>query len=122
MQRRPDASAHGGLWEFPGGKLEPGESPQAAGIRELAEELGVDILPDDLIPVSFASGETTGSEPRRPLIILLHACRTWQGTPQPHAASALRWCDWHSLATLDMPPLDYPLAEALGRFFRFQAS
>ncbi|VWX51229.1 hypothetical protein NOVOSPHI9U_40022 [Novosphingobium sp. 9U] len=80
MQRRPGESAHGGLWEFPGGKLEAGESPQIAGVRELAEELGVIVSPGDLVPISFAVGETAGSGAgaKRPLTILLHACRTWQ--------------------------------------------
>jgi 8-oxo-dGTP diphosphatase len=115
MQQRLPGGAHGGLWEFPGGKLEPGESPEHAAARELAEELGVAIAPADLLPVGFASGSTEGSSPTRPLVILLFACRRWARSPMPRAAAQLAWCDLGQLPDLAMPPLDYPLAEALRR-------
>lgn len=115
MQQRLPGGAHGGLWEFPGGKLEPGESPEQAAARELAEELGVAILPEDLVPVVFASGRTEGAGPSRPLVILLLMCRCWSGSPAPHAAAQIAWCDLDQLPSLAMPPLDYPLAKALHR-------
>jgi 8-oxo-dGTP diphosphatase len=114
MQQRPAASTHGGLWEFPGGKLEPGEVPEVAIIREIGEELDVIITPDDIRPAGFAS-DSTGL---RAVVILLFVCRSWTGTPQPHAAERLAWYDPGALASLPMPPLDYPLAEALRRLLQ----
>ncbi|WP_255406171.1 NUDIX domain-containing protein [Novosphingobium sp. CF614] len=121
MQQRDFSAVHGGLWEFPGGKLDPGEAPEFAAARELAEELGLHIDPRALDPVGFASGHTApasegGTEPRRPLVILLYACRAWQGTPHPHEAEAIAWCAPDTIGQLAMPPLDYPLAEALCRY------
>lgn len=114
MQQRLADAAHGGLWEFPGGKLEPCESPEQAAARELAEELGIAIDPADCEPVSFASGFTQAGT--RPLVILLFACRIWTGTPIPQAAAQIAWCEPDRLAQLAMPPLDYPLSRALKRF------
>ncbi|MCJ2179632.1 (deoxy)nucleoside triphosphate pyrophosphohydrolase [Novosphingobium sp. 2580] len=121
MQQRRFAAVHGGLWEFPGGKVEPGETPENAAIRELHEELGVRIDPSALCAVGFASGLTVPSQKsvqqaKRPLVILLYACRTWQGVPRAHDAEALAWHRPDAIASLDMPPLDYPLAEALMRY------
>jgi len=114
MQQRLADAAHGGLWEFPGGKLEPGESPEHAAVRELEEELGVTLDPADCEPVSFAPGVTQAG--MRPLVILLFACRRWAGTPIPQAAAQIAWCEPGRLAELAMPPLDYPLGRALERF------
>ncbi|HWU03248.1 MAG TPA: (deoxy)nucleoside triphosphate pyrophosphohydrolase [Novosphingobium sp.] len=108
MQRRPRERQHGGLWEFPGGKVEPGETPHAAARREMAEELGVELVLEDLEPVSFAA-LADGA----PLTILLFACRRWQGEPQPIDAEAIAWTPAQDIAGLSMPPLDYPLARAL---------
>lgn len=116
VQQRLSGGQHADLWEFPGGKLEVGESPQAAAIRELHEELAIVVDGDDLQAVTFASG-STGSPPK-PLTILLFACERWEGIPKPLAAAALAWCEPEDLATWPMPPLDYPLAEALAAMRR----
>lgn len=112
IQKRPADRAHGGLWEFPGGKREAGESSRAALIRELDEELAIEVEPEDLIPCGFAV------EPRgeRELILLLFACRRWQGDPQPLTASALLWVHPSSLAEFPMPPADVPLAAGLAHY------
>lgn len=120
MQQRDFTGVHGGLWEFPGGKVEPGESPEAALVRELEEELGVTIAPGDLEAVSFASGRTAsvgggGKGPSRPLVILLYMCTHWQGEPRAVEAADVAWVAPGAIAGLRMPPLDYPLAEALER-------
>jgi 8-oxo-dGTP diphosphatase len=103
QQRR--GGMHAGLWEFPGGKLEPGETPAVALVRELAEELAIDVETACLAPAAFAS-EPLGA---RQLLLLLHVCRKWKGMPQPIAAAALRWVRPIELHALDMPPADRPL-------------
>ncbi len=112
IQKRPADRALGGLWEFPGGKREAGESSRAALIRELHEELGITVARDDLIPCGFAV------EPRDPreLILMLFICRRWQGHPQPLIASELRWVRPETLADHAMPPADVPLAAGLVRY------
>jgi 8-oxo-dGTP diphosphatase len=112
MQRRRERAVHGGLWEFPGGKVEAGESPESALLREIDEELELAIDAEALTPLAFASGETADG---RPLVILLYTCARWSGDPVPHDAEELGWFAPSALAALDMPPLDYPLAEALRR-------
>ena len=105
VQQRPAGRAMAGLWEFPGGKMEPGETPEAALIRELSEELGIDVEAACLAPATFASGRLGD----RHLLLLLYVCRKWRGVPTPLAASALRWAQPLSLHGLAMPPADRPL-------------
>ncbi|RZK03755.1 MAG: (deoxy)nucleoside triphosphate pyrophosphohydrolase [Novosphingobium sp.] len=113
LQRRRRGSEHGGLWEFPGGKVEPGESPQGAAVREIEEELGLRLEAARLEPVSFASDIDVPEPPRRSYVILLYTCRLWDGVPECRDGEAIAWFRGEEIAELPMPPLDYPLAEAL---------
>ena len=109
VQLRPAGKQLAGLWEFPGGKIEMGESPEAALVRELREELGIEVAVEALSPVTFASEALAG----RHLVLMLYAVRTWQGDPQALEASALRWVTMDEMAALPMPPADVPLVAAL---------
>jgi 8-oxo-dGTP diphosphatase len=111
LQRRPDGKELAGLWEFPGGKIEPGERPEAALVRELDEELGIAVDPADLIPIAFASADLG----RRHLLLLLYTVAAWRGEPEALEASEVRWVAPDAMAALAMPPADRPLVEALVR-------
>lgn len=105
VQQRPEGAAMSGLWEFPGGKLESGETPEAALIRELAEELAIEVDQSCLAPACFAS-EPLGE---RHLLLLVYVVRKWHGVPVARHATALRWLRPVELYALDMPPADRPL-------------
>lgn len=107
MQQRRKGSEHGGLWEFPGGKVEPGESLAESLCREISEELGIALDAETLEPLSFAS------DPVLPYVILLYTCREWTGQPQCLEGQAIKWFAIEEIAALPMPPLDVPLARAL---------
>ncbi len=113
LHRRRFEGVHGGLWEFPGGKVQGGESPETALVREIEEELGVRIEGSHLQPLSFSSGPRDPSLPNQRLVILLYTCRHWRGEVQCLAGHELAWFAPGDLAGLDMPPLDYPLAADL---------
>lgn len=105
VQQRPAGKPMAGLWEFPGGKVEVGELPEAALIRELREELGIGVEKSCLAPACFAS-EPLGE---RHMILLVYICRKWKGIPQALEAPAIKWVRPVELHNLEMPPADKPL-------------
>lgn len=111
VAQRPPGKQLAGLWEFPGGKVEPGETPEGALVRELAEELGIEAVEGNLIPAGFASEPRDG----RHLVLLLYTLRRWAGVPESLDASAIRWVPVGELRELAMPPADVALIGALER-------
>ena len=109
LAQRPEGKSMAGLWEFPGGKVEAGETPEAALIRELHEELGIDTWASCLAPLSFASH----AYPDFHLLMPLFACRRWQGQPAAREGQTLRWVRPQALKDYPMPPADLPLIPIL---------
>ncbi len=113
LHRRALGAVHGGLWEFPGGKLSDRETAESALRRELHEELDIVVEEKDLEPAAFASGLTEGESAPRALVILLYTCTKWVGEPRCVEGAGIGWFDPARIASLAMPPLDYPLARQL---------
>jgi 8-oxo-dGTP diphosphatase len=111
LQQRAPGRAMAGLWEFPGGKVEENERPDAALIRELKEELGISVTEAALQPACFASAAIGDTH----MTLLLYLCRDWHGEPAPLDASALKWLRPAEMAPAEMPPADQPLIEMLAR-------
>jgi 8-oxo-dGTP diphosphatase len=109
IAQRPQGKALAGLWEFPGGKVEAGETPEACLIRELDEELGITTWRSCLAPLSFASHSYEDFHLLMPLFI----CRRWEGTVQRREHAALKWVRPKQLRDYPMPPADEPLIPAL---------
>ncbi len=109
VAERPPGKSMAGLWEFPGGKVGPGESPEAALVRELREELGIEVCDTCLAPFTFASH---GYETFH-LLMPLYLCRRWEGSITPREGQRVRWMRAARLSELPMPPADIPLIPML---------
>lgn len=109
LAQRPEGKSMAGLWEFPGGKVEPGETPEAALIRELQEELGINTWSSCLATLTFASHSYENFH----LMMPLFACRKWEGIVSPREGQALKWVRAADLKSYPMPPADIPLIPIL---------
>jgi 8-oxo-dGTP diphosphatase len=109
LAQRPAGKPLAGLWEFPGGKVNPGETPEVALIRELAEELGIDVAASCLAPFTFASY----TYPDFHLLMPLYVCRKWSGIPMAREGQQLKWVRPARLGDYPMPPADAPLVAML---------
>ncbi len=109
VAKRPEGKSMAGLWEFPGGKVGEGETPEEALVRELAEELAIEACETCLYPLSFASHAYEDFH----LLMPLYALRQWEGIPRPQEGQDIRWVFPNGLAALAMPPADAPLVQAL---------
>lgn len=109
IAQRPEGKQLAGLWEFPGGKVEPGERPEETLIRELAEELDIRVKEPCLAPLTFASHRY----PDFHLLMPLYVCRRWEGTPRALEHQALKWVEPGRLREYPMPPADEPLIPML---------
>ncbi len=116
MHRRPPQKHHGGLWEFPGGKVENDEFPIVALARELSEEIGISVKPGDFAPLAFASSEANGDENH--IVILLYTLQNWEGQNwegdlRSLEGGAVKWFAFDELSELAMPPLDITLVRKI---------
>jgi len=109
LAQRPAGKSMAGLWEFPGGKVDAGETPEAALIRELAEELGIDVTASCLAPLTFASHTYRDFH----LLMPLYVCRKWSGIPAAREGQRLAWVWPARLGDYPMPPADAPLVASL---------
>lgn len=114
LAQRPEGKAMAGLWEFPGGKLEDGETPEAALVRELREELSIEINEKDLKPLTFTSFAYQSFH----LLMPLYRCETWRGVPTPLEGQSLEWVACSRLHDYPAPEADLPLFDALGAIGR----
>ena len=112
VAQRPPGKQLAGLWEFPGGKVEPGERPEESLIRELREELGIEVAEPCLAPLTFASH----AYPDMHLLMPLYLCRRWGGRPEGREGQALAWVRPAKLADYPVPPADKPLVAQLRDF------
>lgn len=109
LSQRPEGKQMAGLWEFPGGKIDAGESPEAALVRELKEELGIDTGESCLAPLTFASHRYDNVH----MLMPLYVCRVWKGTPHPQEGQRLAWVFPRDFSKFPMPPADIPLVPVL---------
>ena len=109
VAQRPEGKSMAGLWEFPGGKVEPDETPEAALVRELNEELGIETWDSCLAPLTFASHAYDDFH----LLMPLFACRKWNGIVQPKESQTLKWVEAKAMKEYPMPAADIPLVSIL---------
>lgn len=111
MHRRPDHKNHGGLWEFPGGKVEANETPKSALVREIAEETTLVLTEADMMEAGFASSGLEGDSPA--IVIILYTASRWGGEVASPEGGVLQWFDRAGIQRLDLPPLDRILVDQL---------